>query len=680
MGTPRIPVSITHQGQAGRRIALIGDFPDWQHPIEMTERESGTYAVEIDLEPGIYRYKFLMDGRRYVDVHNPEFHDSAEGFQNGLLLVGGTLPPLYFAPDRRHVMRTRDGRCFVHAEVDEGRRVPSAMWIREVDSPAGVQDGLIRVPVRLGALRGGRQQIAFEWQLPGGHADAFADPNADAEPSHARFVRAHFGFSEHSAHVFELPHARTRAGEAPTWLDGAVFYAVFIDRWRRAASSPPDPRARDRMTPSGPDVFYGGDLHGIQEDLDYIKSLGVDAIVLTPVQKSLTPHRYDAVDFMDVDAAIGGMDGLAALVQAAHARGLKVMGDLSGTHVHYAHAAFRDVMENGEDSAFRTWFRIHRFPVRPFQSPSCYDFYQNRPDLPLLDLEPGPAREHVIEAALSMVTKAGLDGLRLDALNDAPASFSAELRRRLRAVRSDFLILGEVVGDRAVRFAEEQGVDVATDFQHREAMMAFFGEGRIDAAEFWSRVSFFGHRLGPFDSSFRLLFLDNHDTERFLSVARDSARLQTALVYMLFRPEPVWITYGTELELSAGRGRVVQLDDAWHERLPLPDDFKTAVRSSAHTTQTVLSLMTRLRRDVLHGTGPVLFERADGQALTLRREGNDGVFRAEFWCQGHEAQAPAPSGLSVASATEHGQTLVLRVGCEGVCGAKITHSWAQSCP
>ena len=98
MGTPRIPVSITHQGQAGRRIALIGDFPDWQHPIEMTERESGTYAVEIDLEPGIYRYKFLMDGRRYVDVHNPEFHDSAEGFQNGLLLVGGTLPPLYFAP------------------------------------------------------------------------------------------------------------------------------------------------------------------------------------------------------------------------------------------------------------------------------------------------------------------------------------------------------------------------------------------------------------------------------------------------------------------------------------------------------------------------------------------------------------------------------------------------------
>jgi alpha-glucosidase len=86
--------------------------------------------------------------------------------------------------------------------------------------------------------------------------------------------------------------------------------------------------------------LYGGDLQGIVEHLDHLVDLGVTVLYLTPFFPARSNHRYDASTFDVVDPVLGGDEGLAALLDAAHARGLRVVGDLTTNHTGDAHEWF----------------------------------------------------------------------------------------------------------------------------------------------------------------------------------------------------------------------------------------------------------------------------------------------------------------------------------------------------
>ncbi|MHB8875641.1 MAG: alpha-amylase family glycosyl hydrolase [Myxococcaceae bacterium] len=517
---------------------------------------------------------------------------------NSLRVVGGTSAPVLFAPDRRHLAVLEDGTFVMHLESAGGP--DPRLWLH----PDGT--GRVPVPLELVAERDGHRLLRARVQLP-------------LPVSH---VTLHFEGGRQPA--FHLPAPRPPLSRPPDWLHGAVFYNVFIDRWPRGSGSANDARAVSRATPSSAQTFYGGDLNGVREGLAYLSELGIDALVLTPVHCSPTPHRYDATDLRTVEPALGGEGALRSLIDEAHRLGVRVVLDVAATHVNESHPAFRDVLDRQERSAHARWFRIRRFPVVA-RDGGTFDYYYDRPELPWLDLRPGPAREHVL-AAVSRWVGLGLDGLRLDAMNDAPADFWRELRRTVRAHDPGLLLLGEVVSDNLARFAEDRGVDAATDFRHREAMLAFFARGECSAGEFWDRTVFDGFRTGAFDASFRLLFLDNHDTWRFLSVAYFYDRLRLALAYLLFRPEPVALNYGTELGLAAhDLSKNGELDDAWPERMPMPP-----LTSPRGETFRLVQTLTGLRRTTWGRGGPVRFVEASGQLLVLERDTAAGVVRAFF--------------------------------------------------
>lgn len=624
-------VSITFEGAPGEQVALVGDFPDWKHAVPMVEMAPGCHGCTVELEPGLYRYRFLVGGRKFVSDPHPRVVDHAEGHDNAVLVVEGAAPPLHFAPDRQHVGLDHHGRLVVHAEVDHGVAVPRHVWVRAPWLPSG----LVRFPTQVAHDHGGRTGFTATGWLQ------VRDGNGARPPRNHELREGCFGFADHAAPAFALPAPCPEQGRAPAWVEGAVFYGIFVDRWRRSGRSPPDPRVESLTTVSRPNTFYGGDLPGITESLDEIQALGVDALVLTPVHHSNTPHRYDGLDLLTVDARLGGEPALRTLVHEAHARGMRVVVDLAVTHVSGAHPAFVDVLRNQQHSPFAPWFRIKRFPVLP-ADPTTYHHYCERFELPLLNLEPGPAREHAVEAALRLV-EMGVDGLRLDAMDDAPAAFWADLRARLRARKPDLLLLGEIVSDRPSRLMEQRGVDIATDFQHREAMLAFLGRGAWDAAGFWSRVCLAEHRLGPLGPSARLLFLDNHDTARFLSLAGTTRRLHLALAYLMFRPEPVCLTYGTEVDLCVGQDLGFHLDDAWPERMLMPASGGEPPAYEAEggpTTRALLGQLARVRRTLLTSAGGLLFVEADGPVLVLERLLKDGS-RVRAWFNAGEG-APRP--------------------------------------
>jgi len=591
----RIPVSLAWAGPVAQQVEVIGDFPDWKYPVPMKEIAPGRYRCELELEPGVYRYKFRVDQRLWVRDPFATAVDNAEGYGNSLLIVGGARPPLYFAPDRQHVANLEDGRVLFHLEVGGGDRSPSQVWVEDPSKPSGRSSA----PLELVAQRG-------DWRLLRAEVRLASPPRQGTA----------FGFTGLPEQVFGLPAPRPSMGRPPDWFQRAVLYTIFIDRWHRSARSPALPGARPRSARSTAQTFYGGDLDGIRESLPYLKDLGVDTLVLTPVHLSPTPHRYDATDLTVVDPAIGGEAALLKLLKAVHAKGLRLVLDVAVTHVNEQHAAFQDLLVRQEKSKYVQWFRVRRFPVRA-RDGETFDYYYDRPELPWLNLEPGsPARRHVLKVVEQMAGW-GADGLRLDAMNDAPGDFWLELRARARARNPEMLLFGEVVSDTPARFAEERGVDAATDFRHREAMLAFFGQNSIGAAEFWERVVFEEFRTGPFDPTFHLLFLDNHDTARFQSASGLYDRLRLALTYLMVRPEPVALTYGTEHALSGGFVPS-QLDDAWPERLPMPSlDGKPGqtmllLRELAHLRKTLPALQSPALR-LVSATGPLLvLERSGG--------------------------------------------------------------------
>src|SRR4051812_2605692 len=99
--SPRVPVRFRWSGPPGQQVELAGDFPAWNDRRALVEGPPGQYALELELEPGLYRYKFVLNSREWVSDPAAQAVDEAEGHHNGVCAVGGSAAPLAFAPDRR---------------------------------------------------------------------------------------------------------------------------------------------------------------------------------------------------------------------------------------------------------------------------------------------------------------------------------------------------------------------------------------------------------------------------------------------------------------------------------------------------------------------------------------------------------------------------------------------------
>lgn len=579
------PVRFRWTDRPGRKVELLGDLPSWKRPHPMPEIAPGRYECVLRLSPGRYRYKLRLDDHEWRVDPEATAIDPVDGFDNGERVVGGTAPPLHFAPDRRHVQRSGD-RLVVHAELSgEGR--PPALWL---DVGGGREHTALEPVVEVAGRRLLRAELAL---------DAAAE--------------GRFGFDD-QREDFALP-APVEV-HRPAWLEQATLYAIFLDRWHRGRDSAPDARAGGRDAPSTPLTWYGGDLDGVREHLDHVAGLGVDAIVLTPLHLSDSPHRYDALDLLSVDPRIGGEAALARLLDAAHARSLKVIVDLSITHLHADHPAFVDLLARQQDSEYADWFRVRRWPVTRLDGAS-YEHYFAMPSLPWLALERAAPRAHVLDAARRWVER-GVDGLRLDAMDEAPFELWSELRAELRRLNPDLALIGEVVVDRIDPFVEDRGADTATDFRLRDLLVDLIATRQITPAEFVHRLSVARHRLGPFPPVQHLVFLDNHDLARFRSLCIHHDRLRAALALLAFGPEPLWITQGTELG-QAGGSPAHAREGVWRDRPPMPPLPAPPTRTGAW-----IRSWTGLRRGLLAGAGPVRVVHADARQLVLARRIADG--------------------------------------------------------
>eukprot|EP00854_Cymbomonas_tetramitiformis_P005696 gene5696-6884_t len=213
---------------------------------------------------------------------------------------------------------------------------------------------------------------------------------------------------------YQMPEAQR---DELSWIRNAIIYQVFPDRF---APNPAGPMPGFHLEPWGAEPnlrgLQGGHLLGVVDKLDHLEELGVNVLYLCPIFTSSANHRYHTNDYFQVDPLLGGEKAFQELLDAAHARGMKVVLDGVFNHTGRGHQAFVSLLENGAQSPFRDWYVLKGdFPIEPGymgRQPN-FDCWWNIPELPRLNFESQGVREHVLKCATHWI-EMGVDGWRLD--------------------------------------------------------------------------------------------------------------------------------------------------------------------------------------------------------------------------------------------------------------------------
>ncbi|MEJ7761159.1 MAG: alpha-amylase family glycosyl hydrolase [Thermomicrobiales bacterium] len=319
----------------------------------------------------------------------------------------------------------------------------------------------------------------------------------------------------------------------PGWLADSVIYNVFVDRF-----SPGD--GRQWLSPDALDGFYGGTIRGVTEKIPYLADLGIDCVWLSPIFPSPSHHGYDATDYLTIEPRLGTEADLVELIDTAHRAGIRVVLDFVANHVSDRHPSFVSATTD-PDAPAREWFSFRSWPDE-------YRSYFGLRFLPQIDTTNAAAREFLFTAAEYWLRR-GVDGFRLDHAHGPTHAFWAEFRARTRAVRPDCVALGEVVETAALQRSYAGRMDGMLDFLFLQQIRAFFAFETETAA---ALETFTQRHLAYFPPGFTLAtFIDNHDMNRFLWVARgDVDILKMAALYQFTLPRPPIVYYGTETGLK----------------------------------------------------------------------------------------------------------------------------------
>jgi glycosidase len=351
---------------------------------------------------------------------------------------------------------------------------------------------------------------------------------------------------------FQFPYICTAdLFRQPAWLEGITFYQIFPDRFRNGDPSN-DPRRRrlrwgDR--PIGAYEYAGGDLEGIRQGLSYLSELGVGGFYCTPIFRAATNHKYDAASYYRIDPAFGTKEQFVALVREVHATGIRVLLDAVFLDSGIDFFAFRDVRRRGAASRYVSWYhRIDSFPVDP--SIPNYETFANGLGIhPKLNTADPACAEYLLRVGEHWIREADIDGWRLDVANEIDHVFWRRFRQRVKALKPDAWILGEIWHDATPWLCGDQ-FDSEMNYPWREAVLPFL-QGKRDARELDQALQRLWYRYPAPILSGLLQFVGTHDTPRIRTLlGPERARLATAL--LLTGPGVPMVFYGDEIGLEGG--------------------------------------------------------------------------------------------------------------------------------
>ena len=334
----------------------------------------------------------------------------------------------------------------------------------------------------------------------------------------------------------------------PDWAKGALIYQVFPDRFHKSGDCDLTGKLEPYTVhenwneevdwqPNADGLvlnndFYGGNFRGITEKMDYIASLGTEILYLNPISKSFSSHRYDTGDYKTPDPMLGTVEEFRALCDAAHERGIKVV--LDGVYSHTGSDSLYFNRKNtfpgqgayqSQSSPYYAWYSFQSWP-------NCYTSWWNFDTLPTVNKHNPDFINYIIEDEDSVVAywlRNGADGFRLDVVDELPDEFVLKLKNRIRSIRPDALLIGEVWEDASNKIAygirrryfTDGILDSAMNYPYRTAVLNFI-RGWDSGVGLKNAVMTVAENYPPQVLCCNMNMLGTHDTPRILTALVDN--------------------------------------------------------------------------------------------------------------------------------------------------------------
>ena len=436
----------------------------------------------------------------------------------------------------------------------------------------------------------------------------------------------------------------------PEEFRGAVYYQIFPDRFRKAGEcdltdklGPYTVQEFSSFRPKTKNAtdFAGGNFAGIIEKLDYIAALGTKVIYLNPVFLSWSNHRYDTGDYSRIDPMLGTEDDFVRLCREAHARGMKIILDGVFSHTG-SHSIYFDADDHfgggavslGPASEYFKWYKFDHFPDK-------YDCWWGVDVLPCV-IETDPGYLAYITGPGGIVEKwlrLGADGYRLDVADELPDSFIAALRERVKAVKPQAVVIGEVWEDASNKISYETRrayfsggeLDGVINYPFRKAILDFCA-GRDDGTALRETVESLAEHYPPAALDATMAVLGTHDTERIGTMLPDPVARACAVFLQYTLPGSPVLYYGDEAGLCGGKDPMNRLPYPW-----------------GHEDRTLMKLYTDMgalkNRFAALRTGSVRFVHARGGVVRfVRRTAGEAVLCTVDRTSGEYSAVPVGEG------------------------------------
>ncbi len=350
----------------------------------------------------------------------------------------------------------------------------------------------------------------------------------------------------------------------PEWAKGSIYYQIFPERFANGDTSN-DPT---ETTPWGTDPtrenYMGGDLKGVQDNIPYLKDLGIEVIYFNPIFEADFNHKYATTDYYKIDPIFGTNEDFGILVKELHKAGIRVVLDGVFNHTGIHFKQFEDVIEKGSQSRYYDWFLPNKekeisVTHKDYECVGAYKY------MPKLNSSNPEVRAFILDVMDFWVREYGIDGWRLDVADEVDSAVWQAARTLLKEKYPQLILLGETWGYGGTLVSGKR-LDGVMNYMFRDAVRDYFGFEKITATEFDSRIN---RMLALYKSETTdVLYnpLDSHDTERFLFYCSgDVKRLKLAVAFqILFKGSPA-IYYGDEVGITGDNDPDCRKCMEWNE-------------------------------------------------------------------------------------------------------------------
>ncbi|MCR4943178.1 MAG: glycoside hydrolase family 13 protein [Clostridium sp.] len=367
----------------------------------------------------------------------------------------------------------------------------------------------------------------------------------------------------------------------PDWYKEGVIYQIFVDRFCNGNKdgkvlqpkknsfiygdwSDKPMYIKDTLGRIARWDFYGGNLEGVISKLDYLKELGISIIYLNPIFEASSCHKYDTGDYEKIDEMFGTKETFERLCSMAKEKGMRIILDGVFSHTGSDSKYFNKFNNYEEVGAYQSteskyykWYRFQHYPDKY----ECWWGIDNQPNVE--ELEPSYA-DYIVNGENSIIErwmKSGANGWRLDVADELPDDFIKMIKKKMKEVKEDSVLIGEVWEDASNKVSYSQKreyfygkeLDSVTNYPFRESFINFI-KGYIKSDKF-KKIILSLYENYPRENFYACMnVLGTHDTERIFTILDERVELFKLIIGLqMTLPGVPIVYYGDEAGVTGGK-------------------------------------------------------------------------------------------------------------------------------